>query len=140
MDESTSSTAPIQNSTSGRRLVRCLSEVLPAPRLRLRTEVSIRRPAAINPMPSTWMARRTCPPLQLYVAHDSPLTTVGCTAPTADRAGRPTQGHHQPDSGIAEQQDQRKHSIGNTASGMDRLTAKKDAQHPTVTAGSPRQR
>ena len=68
------------------------------------------------------------------------LTTVGCTAPTADRAGRPTQGHHQPDNGIAEQQDQRKHSIGNTASGMDRLTAKKDAQHPTVTAGSPRQR
>jgi hypothetical protein len=62
MDESTSSTAPTQTSNTGRRLVRFLSDVLPARRLRLRTELSRRNPAAIKAMPRTCMARRTCPP------------------------------------------------------------------------------
>jgi hypothetical protein len=63
--------------------------------------------------------------------------SAGASIAPPHRGIKQEPGCHQPN---AEQQDQRKHSIGNTASGMDRLTAKKDAQHPTVTAGSPRQR
>jgi NAD(P)-dependent dehydrogenase (short-subunit alcohol dehydrogenase family) len=44
--------------------------------------------------------------LQVRVAHDAHLTTVGYPAPTTGRVGRPAQGHHQPDGGIAEQEDQ----------------------------------
>jgi hypothetical protein len=88
MDASTSSTAPIEKSNTGRRLVRFLSDALPARRLRFRTEVSRRSPAAIKAMPRTWMARRTCPPLQVRGAHDAHLTTV-VDGPTAGRVGRP---------------------------------------------------
>src|SRR6185503_20073264 len=62
MDESTTSTAPIQKSHSGRRLVRSLSDVLAVRRSRLRIELSTRSPAAIKATPSTWMTRRMCPP------------------------------------------------------------------------------
>jgi hypothetical protein len=42
--------------------VRCWPDVLPARRSPRRTELSTRSPAAIRATPTTWMARRTCPP------------------------------------------------------------------------------